>query len=90
MLYDAKKYLGVAKTLCPKADGYRLEALASFAYNLGGTRLAGSTLRRHTNHGDFEKAAEEFNKWVYAGGVKLAGLVLRREVERSIFMKGGD
>lgn len=83
---DAPRYLAQASKLCPRAAGDRLDALADFAYNLGATRLAGSTLRRRFNCGDFEGAAAEFSKWVFGGGRKLPGLVLRREAERRLFL----
>jgi lysozyme len=62
-----------------------LEAiLADFAYNLGATRLAGSTLRRKINAGDLQGARVELRKWVRAGGRILPGLVLRREAEAAL------
>ena len=83
---DTPIYIAAAAKLCPGATGSRLDALADFAYNLGATRLAGSTLRRRFNRGDFEGAAAEFSKWVFGGGRKLPGLVLRREAERQLFL----
>jgi hypothetical protein len=54
--------------------------LGSFTFNLGGGRLQGSTLRARLNRGDYEGAAEQFPRWVYAGG-KLKGLLRRRLAE---------
>lgn len=78
---DLSTYLTASKNLCPQIDGEAHGAVADFAYNLGATRLAGSTLRRKINQGDMDGAREEIRKWVYAGGRKLPGLVLRREAE---------
>lgn len=89
MAEDAIHFLSAARKLCPYVSGARLDALADFAYNLGASRLAGSTLRRKVNVGDFDAAADEFPKWVFAGGKKLPGLVIRREAERNLFRKGG-
>ena len=64
----------------------QLGALSSFVFNLGRGKLIGSTLRKKLNQGDYKGAAEEFDKWVYAGGVKLNGLVARRAAEKELFL----
>lgn len=64
----------------------QFDALVSFVYNLGSGSFQRSTLRQKLNREDYESAANEFSKWVYARGVKLAGLVLRREAERRMFV----
>ncbi|HEY0835761.1 MAG TPA: lysozyme, partial [Azospirillum sp.] len=60
-------------------------ALASFVFNLGAGSLSSSTLLKLLNAKDYEGAAGEFGKWVYAtvNGVKkqLPGLVARRAAE---------
>jgi lysozyme len=84
---DAAIYLTAAKNLCPAIRDEVHGAIADFAFNLGGTRLAGSTLRRRINAGDMEAAQDELRKWVWAGGRKLTGLVLRREAEASYLQK---
>lgn len=61
-------------------------ALVSFAFNLGVTRLASSTLMKKYLKGDVQGAADEFPKWVKAGGKVLPGLVKRRAEERALFM----
>jgi len=76
----------------PLMDHQR-DALASFVFNLGAGNLASSTLLKKLNAKDYEGAAGEFGKWVYAtvGGVKtqLAGLVARRAAEAAMF-RGAD
>lgn len=84
MNQDANAFEKSAKALCPSLTGNNLAAIADFAYNLGTTRLAGSTLRRKINAGDIEGAKRELSRWVYAGGVKLPGLVLRRAAEAAL------
>lgn len=64
----------------------QLGALSSFVFNLGRDKLIGSTLRKKLNQGDYKGAAEEFDKWVYAGGVKLKGLIARRAAEKELFL----
>lgn len=81
MYVDAEVFLTGAKSLCPTLVGDRLDAVADFAYNLGLTRLKGSTLRRKLNAGDMAGARAELLKWVRGGGRILPGLVIRRAVE---------
>ena len=81
MRQDAKRFEEAASKLCPGQTGGNLAALADFAYNLGATRLAGSTLRRKINAGDIKGAKIEIAKWVRGGGKILPGLVIRRNTE---------
>ena len=74
--------LGVART-----QG-QLDALVSFAFNLGIGRLCRSTLLRLIRQGASEPAIRrEFMRWVYAGGKRQAGLVRRREWEVKRFFE---
>lgn len=59
-------------------------ALVSLVYNVG-PDIANSTLFRKLNAGDYEGAAQEFARWVYAGGKRLNGLVTRRAAEAALF-----
>lgn len=78
----AHVYLPQVIKLCPGVDDpARLAAVIDFAYNLGGTALKNSTLRRKINAGDWEMVPGELRKWVRGGGKPLRGLVLRRETE---------
>ncbi len=92
---DAEVYLAqdlataLAATLryCPvlatESEG-RLAAIVDFTFNLGAGRLQTSTLRRRINQRDWEGAARELLRWVYAGGKILNGLVVRRAVESDL------
>ena len=74
------KQLNVART-----EG-QLDALVSFAFNLGIGRLKASTLLETIRRGGSKAQIQrEFKKWVYADGKKLAGLVKRREWEAKRF-----
>ena len=76
------KALKVART-----EG-QLDALVSFAFNLGIGRLAGSTLLKVIREGGSKSAiTREFKRWVYAGGKKLKGLEKRREWEARRFFE---
>lgn len=67
-----------------EADWRRINAIVDFAYNLGVGRLQTSTLRRRINACDWDGAARELGKWVWAGGRKLPGLVARRAAEAAL------
>ena len=68
------KALDVART-----EG-QLDALVSFAFNLGITRLRDSGASKNA-------ITQEFKRWVYAGGKKLRGLETRREWEAKRFFE---
>ena len=86
MRADVATFVRGTLALCPGLSGAKLAAAADFAYNLGLTRLAGSTLRRRINAGDWEGAAAELRRWVRGGGRVLPGLVLRREAEARLLL----
>ncbi|NUB24322.1 lysozyme [Azospirillum brasilense] len=64
-------------------------ALASFVFNLGAGALQSSTLLRLLNQRDYEGAAGQFGRWVYATvngeKVQLDGLKKRRAAEAKLF-----
>jgi len=63
----------------------QFDALVSFAYNVGVSALAGSTLLKKHNVGDYESAQKEFLKWNKAAGKELAGLTKRRNHESALY-----
>ena len=68
----------------PLEDG-QLDALCSFAFNLGAGALQRSTLLRKVNREEHGAVPVEFRRWVWAGGRKLKGLVRRREAEAGLY-----
>jgi len=60
-------------------------ALVDFVFNFGETKFARSTLLRSLNAGDFDDAAYQIGRWVYADGQVLNGLVRRRNAEIDLF-----
>lgn len=84
MMQEALSVYQGAKKLAPKASEAALCALADFAYNLGQSRLAGSTMLRKYNAGDVTGAKLECEKWVWSGARVLPGLVLRRKAEAAL------
>lgn len=63
----------------------QLDALVSFAYNLGADALGRSTLLRKHKAGDYEGAAAEFVRWNRAAGKVMRGLTRRREAEAALY-----
>lgn len=60
----------------------QFDALVSFAYNVGVSKLKKSTLLNKIMHdAPTAEIQREFMKWVYSGGKKLDGLVKRRRWE---------
>ena len=66
----------------------QLDALTSFAFNLGLRNLAGSTLLQDLNAGNYKAAADQILRWNRAAGKVMAGLTRRRVAERELFLKG--
>jgi len=62
------------------------EAIGSLAFNIGGPKIAVSTLMVHVKRGNRLDAAAEFLEWRKAGGVVQPGLVRRRHVESIWFL----
>ena len=78
-------YLPTVMRLCPGIDNpNRLAALIDFTFNLGGSALKNSTLRRKVNAGMWSAVPTELRKWVMAAGKRLRGLVIRREAEATL------
>lgn len=68
----------------PVSEGQYV-ALLSLAFNVGASAVKKSTLLFHLNHKRYDEAAEEFDKWIYAGGKVSEGLKRRRAAERNLF-----
>ncbi len=64
----------------PLSQG-QFDALVDFTFNLGSGTLAGSTLLRDLNAGQYDAAAHQLLRWDHAGNEAVAGLKARREAE---------
>ena len=85
---DLQRFVVGVSKYCPSGlTQGRLDALVSFAFNVGLGTLQRSTLRAKHNRGDYEGAAEEFLKYTKAGGKVLKGLVSRRSDERALYLQ---
>lgn len=65
-----------------------LGALLSFVYNVGVEAFRRSTLLEKLLQRDWQGAAAQFDRWVYAQGKKMPGLVARRGDEKRAFLAG--
>jgi lysozyme len=59
----------------------QFDALVDFVFNLGGGRLASSTLLSYLNSGNSDAAAWQLLAWDHAGSEEIVGLKTRREAE---------
>lgn len=60
-------------------------ACLSLAYNIGLSAFRTSTLLKLWQLGQPGLAAEQFQRWVYAGNRPVLGLINRRAIERALF-----
>ena len=75
----------VNKLLKVSLNQNQLDAVVSFAYNVGIGGFSGSTLLKKINAKDFIGAKLEFAKWNKANGKVLAGLTNRRIDEAKLY-----
>ena len=69
-----------------KLAACKIDALVSFAYNVGVAAFRRSTLCRKVKaNSDDPAIRNEFGKWVYAGSKKLQGLERRRKEEADVY-----
>lgn len=85
---DLKRFENVINNVVKVAlSQNQFDALVSFTYNVGTGALKTSTLLRLLNSGDYTGAANQFDRWVFAGAIKLNGLIRRRKSEKELFLK---
>jgi lysozyme len=60
-------------------------ALVSFVFNVGSGNFQKSTLLNRLNQSDYDSAARQFRRWIYAKGKPLSGLTKRRGCEEALF-----
>ena len=66
----------------------QVDALVSFAFNVGNGAFRDSTLLRLLNQGDYGSVPAQLNRWTKASGKTLPGLVRRRQAEGELFRNG--
>jgi len=65
----------------------QFDALVCFAWNVGTSGMAGSSVIKAHNRGDFQSAARAFGLWNKAGGKVWPGLTRRRAAESALYLK---
>ena len=68
----------------------QFDGLVDFVFNLGGARLASSTLLKDLNAGKYDEAAQQLLEWDHAGGKEVEGLKARREAEFQLWLRGSS
>ncbi|NNP73790.1 lysozyme [Acinetobacter defluvii] len=88
MQHDLQKFENaVTQSVKVLLNQNQFDALVSLSYNIGINAFKNSTLLRYLNVADYQKAAQQFDVWVYANGKRMQGLSNRRAVERALFEK---
>ena len=79
--------VNVRGCVIPNLNDHQIDALTSFAYNVGIGNLRRSTLLRIINRGGAteEEIRRQFDRWIYAGKKVLPGLKRRRKAEADLY-----
>ena len=64
----------------------QFDSMVLLCYNIGESGFARSSVVRHFNEGNLQKAADSFLLWNKAGGREVKGLTNRRKKERELFL----
>ena len=65
----------------------QFDALTSLVYNIGAGNFRKSTLLKLLNRQEYDSAAEQFKKWIYANKQVSKGLKNRRDAEYELFQR---
>lgn len=76
----------VKNTLNVPLTQNEFDAIISLTYNIGGAAFNSSTLAEKLNRGEYESAANEFEKWVNSQGEVSSGLKERRLKEKTLYL----
>lgn len=76
----------IARLIIRPLNDNQYSALLSFTYNLGGSTLQRSALRKKCNRGEDDDVPVEFVKYCFAGGKKNISLLKRRIAESKLYM----
>jgi lysozyme len=79
---------GVTELLRVPLSDAQFSALVSFAYNVGITNFARSSVLACVNARDFDNVSRRLGLWVKAGNRTLPGLIRRRAAEAALFASG--
>ena len=76
----------VNKSIIVPMTQNQFDAMVLLCYNIGESGFARSSVVRHFNNGNLQKAADSFLLWNKAGGKVSKGLTNRRQKERNLFL----
>jgi lysozyme len=84
---DLRRFeVGVSRLIETSLNSNQFSALTSFAYNVGISNFADSSVLRFVNAEKFDEVPNRLNLWNKADGEVLSGLVKRRAAEGALFM----
>lgn len=78
----------IARSVKVRLSQPQVDALISFAFNVGNGAFRDSTLLKLLNQGDYDSVPAQLNRWTKASGKTLPGLVRRRKAEGQLFRAG--
>ena len=78
----------IARSVKVRLSQTQVDALISFAFNVGNGAFRDSTLLKLLNQGDYDSVPGQLNRWTKAAGRTLPGLVRRRIAEGQLFRDG--
>ncbi|WP_430607326.1 lysozyme [Enterococcus sp. AZ170] len=88
---DVKSHVtGIFRFVTAQLNQNQFDALVSFHFNLGAYILQNSQLLVYINSQQWQLAASEMQKYVYANGKILQGLVDRRYDEANLFLESSE
>lgn len=82
--------LAVVRLVAVSLTQGQFDALVDFTFNLGGARLAQSTLLSELNAGMYDSAAQQLLLWDHAAGAVNTGLQARRQAEFNLWHGGAS
>ncbi len=78
----------ISRSVKVKLTQSQVDALISFAFNVGNGAFNDSTLLKLLNQGDYGSVPAQLDRWTKASGRTLPGLVTRRKAEGGLFRNG--
>lgn len=85
---ELKKYEDAVQKACVATlNQHQFDALVSFAWNVGVSGMAKSSVVKAHNRGDTNAAARAFGLWNKAGGKVWPGLTRRRAAEAALYLE---
>lgn len=88
LVQELVKYEAAVYRACTfEPNQNQFDALVCFAFNIGTKGMAGSSVIKAHNRGDFQAASRAFSLWNKAGGKVFPGLTRRRAAEAALYLE---